>query len=129
MNARLAELQMEPQTLGLLQLRSDPQFFRIEPERRAVLVEAAIADGRFLAADVRSNLGSDPASIAASCGVPVIDSDSESGFGSIVVFAEYATRPPSITLYGPAIGRLDAKVAGEGAERLGILGTLSLIHI
>lgn len=122
MNARHAGLHMEPQALGLLQLRADPQFSRIEPERHAVLVEAAIADGRLLAADVRSNLGSDPAFIAASCGVPVIDSDGEAGFGSIVVFAEYATRPPSITLYGRAIGRLDAKMA-EGAGQFGISET------
>ncbi|HYJ18330.1 MAG TPA: hypothetical protein VEW72_04075 [Burkholderiales bacterium] len=123
MNERLAELQMEPGSAGLLLLRSDPQYFRIEPERRASVVEAALEDGRFLASEVRSNLGSDPASIAACCGVPVTDSEGEAGFGSIVVFAEYATRPPSITLYGPAIRRLDARLAAESADRFGIAGT------
>lgn len=123
MNGRLAELQMEPRTLGLLQLRSDPQFSRIEPQRRAVLVEAALEDGRFLAADVRGNLGSDPFFIAASCGVPVTDSEVEAGFGSIVVFAEYATRPPSITLYGPAIRRLDARIAESADVLPGVTGS------
>ena len=126
MNARRAELQMEPASAGLLQLRSDPQFLRIEPERHASLVEAALADGRFLAADVRSNRGSDPASIAASCNVPVTDSEGEAGFGSIVVFAEYAARPPSITLFSPAIRRLDARITGENAARLGISGTRAI---
>ncbi len=126
MKAWLAELQMEPGAVGLLQLRSDPQFLRIEPERHVTLVEAALADGRFLAADVRSNLGSDPASIAARCDVPVTNSEGEAGFGSIVVFAEYATRPPSITLYGPAIRRLDTRITGESAARLGISGTRAI---
>lgn len=120
MNAGHAGLGMEPTALGLLQLRSDPQFPRIEPERRNVLVEAALADGRFLAAEARANLGSDPAFIAASCGVPVLDSEDEAGFGSTVVFAGYATRPPSITLYGPAIRRLDEKIASSGVT--GLLG-------
>ncbi len=118
---------MDPRTLGLLQLQSDPQFPRIEPGRREALVDAALADGRFLAADVRSHLGPDPAFIAASCGVPVTDSGDEAGFGSTIVFAEYATRPPSITLYGPAIRRLDGKIAREGAvARLGIAETRSI---
>jgi hypothetical protein len=125
-NARLAELQMEARNLGLLQLRSDPQFPRIEAERRTALVEAALEDGRFLAADVRASLGSDPSCIAAGCGVPVTDSESEAGFGSIVVFAEYATRPPSITLYSPAIRSLDARITGEVAARLGISGTRAI---
>lgn len=118
---------MEPRTLGLLQLQSDPQFPRIEPGRREALVDAALTDGRFLAADVRSHLGPDPAFIAASCGVPVTDSEDEAGFGSTIVFAEYSTRPPSITLYGPAIRRLDGKIAGQDAvARLGIAGTRSI---
>jgi hypothetical protein len=113
-SARLAALQMEPRTLGLLQLQSDPQFPRIGPERREALVEAALADGRLLASNVGASLGPDPAFIAASCGVPVVDSEGEAGFGSTVVFAEYATRPPTITLYSPAIRRLDANIAGLG---------------
>lgn len=118
MSAAPAEQGMGAQALGLLQLRSDPQFPRIEPGRCQALVKAALDDGCLLAADVKGNLGPDPAFIAASCGVPVIDSEGEAGFGSTVVFAEYATRPPSITLYGPAIRRLDANIA-----ELGIIGT------
>ncbi len=101
----------DPQALGLRQLRSDPQFPRIAPERRPRLVESALRDGRFLAADVKCHMGSDPASIAADCGVPVIDSEENAGFGTTMVFAEYGTRPPSITLYGPALETMDAALA------------------
>jgi hypothetical protein len=126
-NAGHAGLGMEPKALGLLQLRSDLQFARIEPERRNVLVEAALADGRFLAADVRLKLGSDPGFIAASCGVPVLDSEDEAGFGSILVFAEYSTRPPTITLYDSTIRQLDARIAAkEAAAQLGVSATRPL---
>ena len=128
MNAGSFEPGMEARNLGLMQLQSDPQFPRIEAGRRDALVEAALADGRFLAAEVRGNLGANPAFIATNCGVPVTDSEDEAGFGSVVVFAEYATRPPAITLYGPAIRRLDAKIAGQGAIALpGIVGTRSIV--
>jgi hypothetical protein len=107
----------DAQALGLRQLLSDPQFARVAPERRGELVHAALGDGRFVAMEVKRNLGSDPAFIAASCGVPVIDSPAPSGFGSTLVFAEYATRPPAITLYMPAIERLDAALAASAIGR------------
>lgn len=111
-------------TLGLRQLQADPQFRRIAPERHASLVHAALDDGRVLAMDVKRHLGADPAFIAASCGVPVIESQAQAGFGSTVVFAEYATRPPSITLYLPAIERLDASLAASAIGRAhGLLRT------
>lgn len=111
--------------LGLAQLRADPQFGRIAAGRRDALVAAALEDGRFLAADVIASLGADPAFIAASCGIPVIDSEETAGYGSVVVFAEYATRPPAITLYAPAIRRLDAALARAGAPG-GVRETRSL---
>ena len=126
MNAAPAAPAKDARALGLLQLRSDPQFPRIEPGRRHALVEAALAEGRLLAVEVRADLGPNPAFIASSCDVPVIDSESEAGFGTTVVFAEYATRPPSITLYGPAIRRLDARIVRENAVRLGITGTRTI---
>jgi hypothetical protein len=107
----------DARSLGLRQLRTDPQFPRIAPERRGDLVDAALEDGRLLAQEVKRNLGSDPAFVAASCGVPVVDSPAEAGFGATVVFAEYATRPPSITLYGPALQRMDAALAASAIGR------------
>jgi len=113
--------------LGLQQLRSDPQFPRIAVERRRELVDAALDDGRFLAADVRGHLGADPAFIAASCGVPIVDSPADAGFGNTVVFAEYATRPASITLYEPALERMDAALAASPLGRAhGILSSRPL---
>lgn len=129
MNAVATDFCMEPRALGLLQLRADPQFPRIEPGRHAALVDAALADGRFLAGDVRTHLGPDPAFIAASCGVPVLDSEEEAGFGSTIVFAEYATRPPAITLYGPAIRRLDARIAASGAAAAPGIGATRSIFL
>ncbi|MBI3530062.1 MAG: hypothetical protein HY067_19110 [Betaproteobacteria bacterium] len=110
-----------PWALGLLQLREDPQYRRIPIERRAALVETALEDGRSLADRTRDLWGSDPMNIAARCNVPVIHSENEAGFGSTIVHAEYRTRSPSITLYLPAIRRLDRLVSEQGAQdRLGI---------
>lgn len=105
-----------PQALGLLQLREDPQYPRIPVQRRVALVEAALEDGRSLANRTCDLWGSDPMGIAARCNVPVIHSEDDAGFGSVIVYAGYATRPPSITLYLPAILRLDRLIAERGTQ-------------
>ena len=105
------DLDTGPQALGLLQLREDPQYPRIPPDRRAALVEAALDDGRVMADRIREQRGQDPAAIAAYSNVPVIQSADDAGYGSVIVYAEYVARPPSITLYIPAIRRLDRLVA------------------
>ena len=110
-----------PQALGLLQLREDLLYARIPVERRAALVAAALEDGHSLADWARDRRGRDPGSIAARCGVPVIHSQDDANIGSKIVYAEYVTRSPSITLYLPAIRRLDRLVSEQGAQaRLGI---------
>jgi hypothetical protein len=96
-----------PQAVGLLQLQEDPQYPRIPPERRAELVEYALDDGRSMADRIFEQWGRDPAAIAARCRVPVVRSEGDAGFGSVVVYAEYVARPCSITLYVPSIRRLD----------------------
>ena len=112
---------VEPRALGLLQLRDDSQYRRVPVERRVELVEAALEDGRSLADRTRDLRGSDPKSIALRCNVPVILSEDDAGFGSTIVHAEYTTRPPSITLYLPAIRHLDRLVLEQGGRaRLGI---------
>ena len=111
MSGRKSALDAGPQALGLLQLREDPQYRRIAPDRRAALVESALDDGRDMADRIREQWGQDPAAIAARCKVPVIRSADDAGFGSVIVHAEYVARPSSITLYVPAIRRLDRLVA------------------
>jgi len=112
---------VEPQALGLLQLRDDTQYRRIPVKHRVELVEAALEDGRSLAGWTRDLWGSDPMSIAMRCNVPVILSEEDAGFGSTIVHAEYRTRPRSITLYLPAIRHLDRLVLEQdGQARLGI---------
>jgi len=103
-----------PRALGLLQLQEDPQYPRIPPDRRAELVQSALDDGRSLADRIREQWGQDPAAIAARCNVPVIRSVDDAGFGSVVVYARYIARPSSISLYVPAIRRLDRLIAERG---------------
>ena len=105
----------QPRALALLQLREDPQYPRIPAGHHIALVEAALEDGRSLADRTRKLWGREPATIAARCDVPVVRSESDAGFGSVIVYAEYATRPRSITLYVPAILRLDKMMAQRGA--------------
>jgi hypothetical protein len=115
-----------PLALGLLQLREDPQYPRVPADRRIALVEAALEDGRSLADQVGELWGRDPATVAAHCDVPVIRSEDDAGFGSVVVFAEYATRPRSITLYLPAILLLDRLIAGQGARFFDVGSTVPI---
>ena len=100
--------------LGLMQLREDQHYPRIAAERRVALVQAALDDGRSLAERVFQRWGSDPLAIATACDVPVIRSERDANFGSLIVHAEYASRPPAITVYIPAMLRLDGLVAQAG---------------
>ncbi len=106
--------------LGLLALSSDVQFHRIPEAQRSKCVEQALQDGRHLAERACQQWGSDPFVVAARCDVPVMESHTEAGFGSTVIYAEYAVSPPSITLYTPAIGRLDALIAKRSCFDWGI---------
>ena len=99
--------------LGLLALSSDVQFRRIPDAQRTELVEHALQDGRCLAQRARQQWGADPSVIAGRCNLPIIESSVEAGFGSTVIYAEYAVSPPCITLYTPAIRRLDALIAKQ----------------
>ena len=121
MNAPGLDLQVRPRTLGLLQLREDLQYRRIPPHQRVTLVDAALEDGYALAERTRAQWGRDPVEIAARCAVPVFRSEGEAGFGSVIVYAEYVAHPLLITLYLPAIRRLDGLIVQRGAQiRLGM---------
>ena len=106
--------------LGLAALSSDVQFHRIPETQRGELVELALQDGWRLARHASREWGSDPFVVAARCKVPIVESHSEAGFGNTVIYAEYALSPPSITLYAPAIRRLDALIAGQSRFDWGI---------
>jgi hypothetical protein len=99
-------------------LRDDPQFRRIPISQRMPLVEAALEDGRTIAARIARLWGSDPALIAARREIPVVESRSDGGYGSVIVYATYSPQPPNITLYLPAISRLREFASGRGGERL-----------
>ena len=117
------DLSATPLDVGLWCLRADLQYSRIPSHRRPALVEAALEDGSTLARSAAASWGQDPARIAERCDVAVIHSEREAGFGSVVVHAEYLERPPRITLYVPAIGRLDAAIAASNAAILRGFGT------
>jgi predicted Zn-dependent protease with MMP-like domain len=119
----------EAPALGLMQLREDPQYPRIPAARRMELVEAALKDGRSLAERIREMWGDEPAAIAARCEVPVIRSEGDAGFGSVVVFAEYTAPPPSITLYLPAVARLDRVIAERDVEVGRSIGATTAIFL
>jgi hypothetical protein len=109
-----------PAALGLMALSSDVQFHRIPEAERGEWVELALQDGRCLARSARKQWGADPFVIAGRCNVSIMESHGEAGFGSTVIYAEYAVSPPSITLYAPAIRRLDALIARRSPFQLGI---------
>jgi predicted Zn-dependent protease with MMP-like domain len=116
----------QPQALGLAQLRQDPQYPRINADRCGALVDAALEDGRALADRTRELWGDVPAIVAVRCGVPVVHSEEDAGFGSVVVYADYASLPPSITLYRPAIRGLDRLLACHSARARKIGSTVPM---
>ena len=106
--------------LGLLALSGDVQFRRIPDAQRTELVEQALQDGRRLAQRACQQWGPDPSVIAGRCNLAITESHTEAGFGTTVIYAEYAVSPPSITLYTPAIRRLDALIAKQSRIDWGI---------
>ncbi|MEO8004674.1 MAG: hypothetical protein ABI771_07195 [Betaproteobacteria bacterium] len=98
----------EPLSLGQALLREDPQYERIPVGHRVLLVGAALDDGRSVASRIARLWGSEPAGIAARRNIPVVESDANGGYGSVVVYATYTSGPQRITLHRPAIARLSA---------------------
>ena len=106
-----AVLRATPEALGMLLLRDDPQFARIVSGSAPTLVAAALEDGRRLAASVRLAWGADPYAVARRRSIPVVQIDEDHCYGTTVVYAEYAERPPLIRLFGPSIGALNLRLA------------------
>jgi hypothetical protein len=96
---------------GLQMLAEDLQSARIPANERPQSVMAALDDGTKRADAALVRWGSDPDAIACACGVPVVESNDDAGFGTTLVFAEYGTRPPLITLYSRPIVKLDECIA------------------
>lgn len=110
-----------PRALGSLILAADPQIARVAPEQRDRWVDAALSDGESMACIASAQWGRNPEVVAEQVGLPVIDSREEGGYGSTVVYAEYAARPPRIVLYRAALARLDSQLAHLGTdEGLGV---------
>ena len=101
-------------TLGLL--RGDPLYRYIVPGSAQSMVSGALAEGRARAAWMKNIYGSDLLKIAERLNVPIRSSDIDSGWGSTVVFAHYETRPVSITLYRPAIERIERVLREVGMD-------------
>jgi len=101
-------------TLGLL--RGDPLYRYIVPGAAQSMVAAALAEGRSRAAWMKNLYGSDLLKIADRLNVPIRSTDIDAGWSSTVVFAEYQTRPVSITLYRPAIERIERVLREVGMD-------------
>jgi hypothetical protein len=76
------------------------------------LIDAA-ALGLEVARQVRAEFGDvDLDTLAERMGVAVEMSDRDGGYGTVIVFADYTPRPPTIRLYRAAITALDARLGG-----------------
>ena len=101
-------------TLGLL--RGDPLYRYIVPGSAQSMVAAAMAEGRSRAAWMKNLYGKDLLKIAERLNVPIRSVDIDAGWGSTVVFAQYETKPISITLYRPAIERIERVLREVGMD-------------
>ena len=106
----------EPLALGQALLREDPQYERIPVGHRVLLVEAALDDGRSVAARIARLWGSDPARIASRRNIPIVETDADGGYGSVVVYATYTSGPQRITLHRAAIARLSSFAQAHGSQ-------------
>ena len=97
-------------------LAEDAMFRRVPLGVRSALVNAALSEGRVCAESMSCDFGTDPWTIAQRLGVAVVESDADAGFGSVVVFAEYTERPPTITLYRTAIEEMNHRLAALGVR-------------
>lgn len=71
----------------------------------------ATALGLEAARQVKAEFGDvDLDTLAARMGVTVETSDRDGGYGTVIVFADYTPRPPTIRLYRAAIAALDARL-------------------
>jgi hypothetical protein len=109
--------------LGLAALTTDGLGQRIPAAQRSDWVQFALEDGSTLAAQVACDWGDEPFAIAAHCSLPVAQSEAEAGYGTTVIYADYAVRLRAITLYMPAIRRLDAWLALNCSPDLGVTQT------
>jgi hypothetical protein len=107
-----------PRALGLSLLRDDPQYARIEPGRREALVDAALNDGRRMADRARARWGDEPAGIASACGLAVVESGAEEGWGTALVYADYNQRTRCIRLFVPALARLERGLRREAVSKI-----------
>jgi len=101
-------------TLGLL--RGDPLYRYIVPGVARSMVAAALSEGRARAAWMRNMYGGDVLKIAERLNVPIRVSDDDASWGTTVVFAEYRTRPVSITLYQGALDRVERVLREVGMD-------------
>jgi hypothetical protein len=112
-------------------LADDAMFRRVAPAARSALVDAALSEGRACAESVSFDWGTDPWTIARRLGVVVVESDADASFGSVVVFAEYAEKPPTIMLYRMAIDWANRQLTASrerDAPNLGDCSPMFLAH-
>lgn len=107
-----------PHALGRMMLEHDPQFHRIEPSRITELVEAALTDGVSLARETSRRYGDALATLLADSGIEVVESKSDAGYGSHVVYAQYWQKPSRVELFIPALATLERGVTQFGMHSL-----------
>lgn len=96
-----------PEAIGMLLLRDDPQFARIDVGGAQPLVAAALEDGRRLASVIRLTCGVAPVVIAERNAVRLVEVSEAHDYGTTLVYAEYTERPPQIRLFLPTIRALN----------------------
>ncbi len=96
--------------LGLLTLRTDPQFFRLTADEAAEAVHEALDLGERYGDELAREQGTrDPYALAERLGIQVEVSDETARYGNVLQYAEYRSRPLRIKLYRKSM---------EGSNRL-----------
>src|SRR5262245_46773479 len=78
--------------LGCAVLREDRLAASLSSHEIERLVEAALDDGSALADGVCTSWGRVPETVAAANGIRVEDAETDAGYGTTIVFAQYSSR-------------------------------------
>ncbi len=94
----------QPERLGYLILKFDPQFHRLSSEEAREVVQMALDLGAQQAEELAAEHGTrDPFILCERLGIRVETTDDACRYGNVLQYAEYRSRPPQVRLYRKAM--------------------------
>jgi hypothetical protein len=117
------------QRLAHLTLRDDPFARWLQPESEQGVIDFALAAGQAAAEIAIGNWGRRPEGVAATLRVPITRSRGSAQIGRSVLFSEYGSRPPAITLYAQSVERANLLIQAHHLEEVVGIADVAPLHL